>query len=222
VHTTYTDPSGLAATTVSTAHDQLIIASAAMANPVFASIVAMQSATLPVAGTVQNFDYDVGHNGVIGVKTGSDSAAQGCWAFAATRVIAGVAHDVFGVVLGIPGTAQGLLEPALAAGSALVNAAPSTVRQVTAVSAGTVIGSVHAPWRSAIAVAASRDLSGLAPAGQTIRLTVTLHAPSGRTVRGQAQIGTLSAPAISGSRTIPLLASTSGSGPDLLWRLTRL
>jgi D-alanyl-D-alanine carboxypeptidase (penicillin-binding protein 5/6) len=221
VHTTYTDPSGLDPTTVSTARDQLIIASAAMANPVFAGIVAMASVTLPVAGTVQNFDYEVGHDGVVGVKTGSDSAAQGCWAFAANRVIAGTTHAVFGVVLGIPGTAQGLLEPALAAGVALADAAPATVRQVTAVPAGTVLAYVHAPWRSKIAVEASRALSGLAPAGQTIRLTVHLSAPKGQSVRAGTQVGTLSAASINGTTTIALVTAGSGSGPDLIWRLTR-
>ena len=34
-----------------------------MAIPAFADIVAMPAATLPVAGTVENFDYDVGHDG---------------------------------------------------------------------------------------------------------------------------------------------------------------
>jgi D-alanyl-D-alanine carboxypeptidase (penicillin-binding protein 5/6) len=221
VHTTYTDPSGLDPTTVSTARDQLIIASAAMSNPVFAGIVAMASVTLPVAGTVQNFDYEVGHDGVVGVKTGSDSAAQGCWAFAANRVIDGTSHAVFGVVLGIPGTSQGLLEPALAAGVALADAAPATVRKVTVVPAGAVVAYVHAPWRAKVAVTASRALTGLAQAGQTIRLTVHLHAPTGQTVQRGDQIGTVSAASVSGTTTIALLAAGSGSGPDLVWRLTR-
>jgi D-alanyl-D-alanine carboxypeptidase (penicillin-binding protein 5/6) len=221
VHTTYTDPSGLDPTTVSTARDQLIIASAAMSNPVFAGIVDMASVTLPVAGTVQNFDYEVGHDGVVGVKTGSDSAAQGCWAFAANRVIDGTSHAVFGVVLGIPGTAQGLLEPALAAGVALADAAPFTVRKVTVVPTGAVLAYVHAPWRAKVAVTASRALAGLAQAGQTIRLTVHLHAPTGQTVRRGEQIGTLSAASVSGSTTIALRAASAGSGPDLVWRLTR-
>ncbi len=128
LHTTYTDPSGLAATTVSTARDQLLMATAAMTNPVFAAIVALPSATFPMAGTVVNFNHDVGHYGIVGVKTGSDSQAQGCWAFAAARTVAGAPHAVFGVVLGIEGTSAGLIVPALAAGLALADAVPDTVR----------------------------------------------------------------------------------------------
>ncbi len=82
-HTTYTDPSGLEDTTVSSAGDQLLMAMRAMALPAFASIVAMPEVTFPVGGTIQNYDYDIGHDGVIGIKTGSDSQSLGCWAFAA-------------------------------------------------------------------------------------------------------------------------------------------
>ena len=97
-HTTYTDPSGLEDTTVSSARDQLVMAMRAMALPAFASIVAMPEVTFPVGGTVQNYDYDIGHDGVIGIKTGSDSEALGCWAFAATRTVAGTARTVYGVI----------------------------------------------------------------------------------------------------------------------------
>src|SRR5579872_2094633 len=52
--TRYTDPSGFDDATVSTAADQVRIVDRAMRLPEFASIVAMSSATLPVAGTVRN------------------------------------------------------------------------------------------------------------------------------------------------------------------------
>ena len=70
-HTRYTDPSGYDDATVSTAADQVRIVDRAMRLPVFASIVATPSATLPVAGTVHNTNTLLGHNGFVGVKTGS-------------------------------------------------------------------------------------------------------------------------------------------------------
>ena len=84
-HTRYTDPSGYDAATVSTAVDQVRIVDRAMRLPVFASIVATPSATLPVAGTVHNTNALLGHDGFVGVKTGSDDAAGGCFAFRAIR-----------------------------------------------------------------------------------------------------------------------------------------
>jgi D-alanyl-D-alanine carboxypeptidase (penicillin-binding protein 5/6) len=102
-HTRYTDPSGYDDATVSTAADQVRVVDRAMHLPVFASIVATPSATLPVAGTVHNTNTLLGHNGFVGVKTGSDAAAGGCFAFQAIRAIDGKRTTITGVVLGQPG-----------------------------------------------------------------------------------------------------------------------
>jgi D-alanyl-D-alanine carboxypeptidase (penicillin-binding protein 5/6) len=118
-HTRYTDPSGYDAATVSTAVDQVRIVDRAMRLPVFASIVATPSATLPVAGTVHNTNALLGHDGFVGVKTGSDDAAGGCFAFRAIRWIDGEQIAITGVVLGQPGTDQ--IGAGLAAGDAMVN-----------------------------------------------------------------------------------------------------
>jgi D-alanyl-D-alanine carboxypeptidase (penicillin-binding protein 5/6) len=104
-HTRYTDPSGYDDTTVSTAADQVRIVNRAMRLPVFASIVATASATLPVAGTVHNTNRLLGRNGFVGVKTGSTVAAGGCFAFRAIRWIHGKRTTITGVVLGQPGLA---------------------------------------------------------------------------------------------------------------------
>jgi D-alanyl-D-alanine carboxypeptidase (penicillin-binding protein 5/6) len=103
IHTHYTDPSGYDDATVSTAADQVRIVVRAMRLPVFASIVGTPSATLPVAGTVHNTDTLLGHDGFVGVKTGSDDAAGGCFAFRAIRWIDGKQTTITGVVLGQPG-----------------------------------------------------------------------------------------------------------------------
>ena len=102
-HTRYTDPSGYDDATVSTAVEQLRIVDRAMRVPVFASIVATPSATLPVVGTVHNTDTLLGQDGFVGVKTGSDDAAGGCFAFRTIRWIDGKQTTITGVVLGQPG-----------------------------------------------------------------------------------------------------------------------
>jgi D-alanyl-D-alanine carboxypeptidase (penicillin-binding protein 5/6) len=115
-HTSYTDPSGYDDATVSTAAEQVRIVDRAMRLPVFASIVATPSATLPVAGTVHNTNTLLGHNGFVGVKTGSTDAAGGCFAFSAIRWIDGKRTTITGVVLGQPGLAA-----AFAAADAMVD-----------------------------------------------------------------------------------------------------
>jgi len=118
-HTRYTDPSGYDDATVSTAADQVRIVDRAMRLPVFASIVATPSATLPVAGTVHNTNRLLGHRGFVGVKTGSDDAAGGCFAFRAVRWIDGKRTSITGVVLGQPGHDQ--IAAGLAAADAMVD-----------------------------------------------------------------------------------------------------
>jgi D-alanyl-D-alanine carboxypeptidase (penicillin-binding protein 5/6) len=105
-HTRYTDPSGYDDATVSTATDQVRIVDRVMRLPVFATIVATPSATLPVAGTVQNTNTLLGYDGFVGVKTGSTAAAGGCFAFRAIRWIDGKRTTITGVVLGQPGHDQ--------------------------------------------------------------------------------------------------------------------
>jgi D-alanyl-D-alanine carboxypeptidase (penicillin-binding protein 5/6) len=85
--------------------------------------VATPSAALPVAGAVYNTDTLLGHDGFIGVKTGSDGAAGGCFAFRAIRWLGGTPGGypttITGVVLGQPGDDQ--VEAGLSAAAAMVD-----------------------------------------------------------------------------------------------------
>jgi D-alanyl-D-alanine carboxypeptidase (penicillin-binding protein 5/6) len=101
--TTYTDPSGYLASTMSTAADQLVLAQTAMQNRTFARMVATESYVLPVAGTVHNTDELLGTHGFVGIKTGSDDDAGGCFMFRARRMVGGAMVILTGVVLGQPG-----------------------------------------------------------------------------------------------------------------------
>lgn len=115
--THYTDPSGYDAGTVSTAHDQLLLARAAMRIKAFAEIVGETTVTLPVVGVVYNTDKVLGRNGIVGIKTGSDQAAGGCFMFAARS-----GHRrqlIYGVVLGQRGGP--LIDAGLNAGRQLVD-----------------------------------------------------------------------------------------------------
>ncbi|HEY1520896.1 MAG TPA: hypothetical protein VGF91_31015 [Solirubrobacteraceae bacterium] len=96
--TVYTDPSGFDPNTVSTAADQLRVFQQTMRFPAFRQIVSMASVTLPVAGTLTNYNPLVAE-GYAG-KTGSDSAAGGCLAFFTHVTVAGHGLTAVGVVLG--------------------------------------------------------------------------------------------------------------------------
>jgi serine-type D-Ala-D-Ala carboxypeptidase (penicillin-binding protein 5/6) len=124
--THYTDPSGFEDTTVSTAADQLKLGRTAMADPTFAQIVAMPSAQLPVVGEVANYNELVGHEGFVGIKTGSDEAAGGCLLFAKRIHVGGRTLSVLGAVLG---QREGdFIQAALASANSLAASVAAAIR----------------------------------------------------------------------------------------------
>jgi D-alanyl-D-alanine carboxypeptidase (penicillin-binding protein 5/6) len=124
-HTTYTDPSGRDEATVSTALDQLRLARVVAGDQTLAAMMATRSYSLPVAGEVTNTNALLGHDGFVGMKTGSDKAAGGCLMFRAVRATENGNRSLIGVVLGQRG--DHLVNAALDAAKQLVDRlAPNT------------------------------------------------------------------------------------------------
>jgi D-alanyl-D-alanine carboxypeptidase (penicillin-binding protein 5/6) len=117
--TVYTDPSGYDPGTVSTALDQLRLAEVAAADPTLEEMMATGRYTLPVAGEVANTNELLGRDGFVGMKTGSDDAAGGCFMFRSRRLVHGQVVDLVGVVLGQHG--RNLITAGLFAAKQLVD-----------------------------------------------------------------------------------------------------
>ena len=100
--THYVDASGYDPRSVSSASDVLRVASAGMAIPTFAEVVAMPSVTLPLVGTLHNIVSEVGTNGVVGIKSGYTSVAGACMVLAANRKVRNQEVLVLVAVLGQP------------------------------------------------------------------------------------------------------------------------
>jgi D-alanyl-D-alanine carboxypeptidase (penicillin-binding protein 5/6) len=117
--TTYTDPSGYDPATVSTAVDQLVLAQHVTGEPTLTSIMSTATYRLPVAGTVHNTNSLLGTDGFVGMKTGSDDAAGGCFMFRSYRSVRGFNTELIGVVLGQHG--HSLIRAGLYAAKQLVD-----------------------------------------------------------------------------------------------------
>jgi D-alanyl-D-alanine carboxypeptidase (penicillin-binding protein 5/6) len=102
-HTIYTDPSGYDTGTVSTALDQLRLARLVAEDKTLADMMATRSYSLPVAGEVTNTNILLGQDGFVGMKTGSDDAAGGCFMFRSERRLGTGNVTLIGVVLGQQG-----------------------------------------------------------------------------------------------------------------------
>jgi D-alanyl-D-alanine carboxypeptidase (penicillin-binding protein 5/6) len=217
--THYADPNGLSAATVGTAADQLRLAEAAAANPVLMSIVRQPVLSLPDGTAVENYDALLGHDGVIGIKTGSTIASGGCFMFAADRPVNGQSIEVLGVVLGQSSTP--LIAAALNASQALIRQAFGAVRPVTVVPAGTTVAEITTPWASPVPVRTTRAVSLLAVPGMSVHVSVKLN-PGWRPGDAAAPAATVTATA--GKQTQHAFGVVTGPVPaaPVRWRLEQL
>jgi serine-type D-Ala-D-Ala carboxypeptidase (penicillin-binding protein 5/6) len=219
-HTTYTDASGFNSTTVSTATDQLVLATRAMANPVFAKVVAMSSVDLPVAGTVSNFDRAVGSNGFVGIKTGSDSSAGGCFMFANRQTIAGHPVTIIGVLLGLDRgetSTDALITASTQAAASIVDSVARAIGVHTIVPAGTTVETVTNAQGHKVAATTTRPLTYVGWGGQTFQLQVTTVA-LGRSLKAGQDVATVGSTGEPGAQT-SVAATSSMPAVSWSWRL---
>jgi len=217
--TTFTDPSGLDPGSVSTPGDLIGLGEAAMAIPPLRQIVAMPQVTLPLAGPVYNLDFDLGHDGIIGIKSGSDAAAGGCFLFTAQQNVGGKSVTVLGAVLG---------QQAISPNDAAVDHADDLVRAAFAVistfrpfSPGQLVGRIVASWGTSVPVTASKSTGLVGWPGLRVPVRVQVGAlPS--TIASGAPIGVLRVAPGGQNIEVLLRASRRLPGPSAIWRLTRL
>jgi D-alanyl-D-alanine carboxypeptidase (penicillin-binding protein 5/6) len=224
-HTHFADASGLDPASQGSAADMVRLAQTVMAQPVLRQIVALPELTLPLAGTVANYDTDLGHDGIVGIKTGSTTQAGGNFLFAAERRIAGRVVTVLGAVFGEQGPQP--LTTALAHAEPLVTAAFAAVHEETILPAGRTVLRFATPWGSTVTAATTREIRALGFAGEavTARITLTGAAARGdvRSLRPGEQVGTVTLLLPGGATlTVPVASVGTLSGPSSSWRLERL
>jgi len=224
--TTYTDPSGFDPSTVSDASDQLRVLQRAMRFAAFRQIVSMSSATLPVAGTVENYDPLI-PEGYYG-KTGSDSAAEGCLAFFKYVTVDGRRLTLVGVVMGqgYGSTTSVVLGAAAVAAERLVGSVMPALRAHTVVPAHTTVMVATSADGHRVAVVTSDPLTVIGWGGMRERLAIRSRRPGidlspGQRL-GEAQLaGPLPTspgqPTQSAIRVVKKLAA-----PGISWRLQHL
>lgn len=221
--TTFADPTGLDADTRSSVDDLLQVAQRAMADPIVRQVVALPSVSVPgQSNPLPNTDLLLGHDGIVGIKTGSEQASGGCFLFAASVPVRGVATLAYGVVLGQQGS-PGLLAKAFARTTVMVTALRHLLAGATLVHRGQVVAHLRGPDGHQVALVAAGTATTIAPPGTTY--TVLLH--TGR-LRGDApvpagrQVGTLTV-TVAGQAPQSVTVTTAGSlaPPSTTWRLLR-
>jgi len=218
VNTHYTDPTGISTADTSTAHDQLILAEKVMEIPFIRKTVNNSRVNLPVAGLVGSFTPLVGHEGVVGVKSGRTSPAGGCDVMARWLTVRGQRVLVYAVVLGTHGgdvLARAGAEALTLTSSVATNVSSYQLRS------GVVVGSIG--WgtqRTAVVTRTSFAMwawNGVAVSGIRMQWKPGL---GNRAVHAGENVGTLFIPNRFGATTkIAVIARGSLSRLPLLERL---
>lgn len=218
-HTFYADVSGLNHLTTSSVTDQIKLAEQAMTIPAFASIVSKPQVTLPVAGLIYNYDYALGKNGIIGIKTGSTGHAGGCFVFDAKRKIGGKSINITGAVFGQGGLTP--LQAALNKSEALVAAATTQIHRTNVVSTGSKQAQLNVPWSHPLPVAVNSTASFVTWPGLIAKRTIVANKNLSHVANNQ-KVGTLEIQVGKQTNKMTLLANGSIGSPSLLWRLLNI
>ncbi|MFF5290751.1 D-alanyl-D-alanine carboxypeptidase family protein [Paractinoplanes globisporus] len=215
-NTHYTDPSGFLPSTVSTAADQVILGRAALKDPVFAGIVAQEKATIPVAGTIKNYNDLLGEQGVFGIKTGSTGEAGGNLVFAAHLQVGGKTLTLVGAVFNQPGAHT---PEQLAQVNRVVRKLLTAVR--TAVKEYTLLpdqpsGNVKTAWGSTVTISPAAPLKVVGWPGMTFKVNTTRISPAANVAFGQV-VGSIQAAGV----RVDLTTDAATTPPTFWWKLTR-
>ena len=216
--THFVDVSGLDSGSTSNAADLVRLGEAAMSDPTFSQIVSMGQVTLPVAGLLYNFDYDIGHDGIVGIKTGTDAAAGGCFLFEAQRTIDSQKVTVVGAVLGQRTSSP--ITAVLSSAEALATAAFAAMTTVPVVAPDQLDGRIVAPWGATVAVKAPQPPTIVGWPGLTLPAQLRVGRVPSVVTRG-TRIGVIDVDLDGRHVDVALRSSGSLSRPSALWRLTR-
>ncbi len=219
VHTHYAGPSGVNPASVSTAFDQVRLAEVALRNPVIASIVALPQVTLPVAGVQYNVDADLGHDGIVGVKTGWVPQGGASFVFAATAEAASQRKMVIGAIVGEQDASP--LPSVLADAERLVRTVDVGLLERHVVAARRQVAVLDNGYGRPVPVVTATPVSLLVWRGAHVSQRVTISRNLGEVVRAGGRVGTLTVGLESEHITVRLVAKVGNAGPSLAWRLSR-
>ncbi|MEU6179408.1 D-alanyl-D-alanine carboxypeptidase, partial [Streptomyces coeruleorubidus] len=191
-NTTYTDPSGLNNTTVSTAVDQVKLAKAAMEQPSFREVAAMMSYVDYKGTKHDNWNRLVGYNDVTGIKTGTTTSALGNLVFSARKDVNGEVRRIVGAVVRQPagGPDNTILGAALHEGDKLIKAAQGALESATILKKGTVVGYADDGLGGRTPVAVTEDVTAVGWAGLSVKLTFAADELP-HTAKAGKKVGTL-------------------------------
>ncbi|MFC7795202.1 serine hydrolase [Streptomyces cinereoruber] len=223
---TYTDPSGLLDSTVSTPRDQLKLAKAVMQYDVFREIVNTPNVTIDgIPGRIENNNSILLKPGVGGIKTGSSTPAGGNLLWSANTIVDGQNRRILGIVMGAKNAKYlgDKLRLSIDYSYELIKQAQKDVTSAPVVRKGQVLGYVDDGLGGKTPVVATKELKAVGWPGLKVELELTdggkavPHSGKAGDVVGQVSIGTGA-----GKVSSPVALQTDLAEPGFDKKLTRV
>ncbi|MFG2487412.1 serine hydrolase [Streptomyces virginiae] len=228
-NTTYTDPSGLDAGTVSTAVDQLKLAEAVMKDEVFRSIVALPNAS--IKGLPQRLENNntLLTSSIRGIKTGSSTPAGGTLMWAAYKSFDGKDQLILGTLMdqrvdGPDEDAGNSLKLVLANSKTIIEGVRTALASTPVIRKGDVVGHVDDGLGGRTPLVATKDLNVIGVPGQQLKLSFEAGAGAGplpHTAKAGSEVAVLTVGSGEGARSVPVAVKDALVEPGIGTRLTR-
>ncbi|PSM43984.1 D-alanyl-D-alanine carboxypeptidase [Streptomyces dioscori] len=221
-NTKYTDPSGLKETTVSTAEDQVKLGNELVDIKALVDITKLPTWVDPSGKKWDNYNRLVPYNNAIGIKTGSTTKAGGNLLFAATQEVGGENVIVVGAILGQH--TPPIIDTVNAVSKEAMIAAQDALTSQKILKKGDVVGYVDDGLGGQVPVVATKDVSAVGWAGQTVKLkldeggTAIPHEAKAGTEVGSLSVGDGTGDAVE----VPVALQSDLAEPGFGAKLTRV
>ncbi|MFD3495375.1 D-alanyl-D-alanine carboxypeptidase [Streptomyces sp. NPDC058690] len=220
-NTTYTDPSGLNATTVSSAEDQVKLGQKLVEIPALMAITKLPSWTDPSGKNWRNYNTLVPYNNALGIKTGSTSKAGGNLLFAAHKMVGDTDQLIVGAVLGQHKSP--IIDTVNAVSKDVMIATENLLKSGKVVKKGDVVGAVDDGFGGTTPVVATEDVAAVGWPGLTVKLELT---DDGKTPPHSAaagtHVGTLTVGEGSSQVKVAVALQSDVTDPSFGQKLTRI
>ncbi|WP_405424699.1 hypothetical protein [Streptomyces erythrochromogenes] len=220
-NTTYTDPSGLDATTVSTAEDQVKLGLKLVEIETLLDITKKPNWVDPSGKSWRNWNGLTGPSGALGIKTGTTTKAGGNLLFAAQKKIGNTNQLIVGAVLGQH--KPSIIDTVLAASKQLMTATQKALDGATVVKKGDVVGYVDDGLGGRTPVVATADVQAIGWASLTV--TVKLADGGGavpQTATAGTEVGMLTVGEGASQVKVPVALKSDLASPGIGSKLTRI
>ncbi|MFF7502522.1 hypothetical protein ACFZBM_24245 [Streptomyces lavendulae] len=220
-NTTYTDPSGLDATTVSTAEDQVKLGLKIVEIPALVDITRMSSWTDQTGKAWPNWNRLVPYNESLGIKTGTTTKAGGNLLFAAYKKVGDTNQLIVGAVLGQH--KPPIIDTVIAASRTLLIPTQKAIEGATVVKKGDVVGYVDDGLGGRTPVVATADVQAVGWSSLTVALKLGDNGTKiPETAKAGTQVGVLTVGEGASQVKVPVALQRELVAPGVGSKLTRI